>query len=99
MFCSVQALILCDVDLLLDSYMTYFHANYSPYELWTEVDDQTSICSVLAAKNLSEVAYNNFLDHTFLGEHKTTIHEYLATTGSGIMEEEPPESLKTRYGG
>ncbi|CAL2226877.1 unnamed protein product [Prunus armeniaca] len=54
---------------------------------------------VLAAKNLSEVAYNNFLDHTFLGDRKTTIREYLATTGSGIMEEEPPESLKTRYGG
>ncbi|BBG93145.1 hypothetical protein Prudu_001067 [Prunus dulcis] len=48
------------------------------------------------AKNLSEVAYNNFLDHTFLGDRKTTIRLYLATTGSGIMEEEPPESLKTR---
>ncbi|XP_062150328.1 uncharacterized protein LOC133858890 [Alnus glutinosa] len=54
---------------------------------------------VLAAKNLSDVAYNNFLDHTFLADRKTTIREYLATTGSGIMEEEPPESLKTRYGG
>lgn len=101
MFCSVQAVILCDVDLLLEiySYMTYFHSNYYSYELWAKVDDQTSICSVLAAKNLSEVAYNNFLDHTFLGDRKTTIREYLATTGSGIMEEEPPESLKTRYGG
>ncbi|KAK7847373.1 hypothetical protein CFP56_006691 [Quercus suber] len=56
-------------------------------------------CSVLAAKNLSEAAYNNFLDHTFLADRKTTIREYLATGGSGIMEEEPPESLKTRYGG
>lgn len=56
-------------------------------------------CSVLAAENLSDVAYNNFLDHTFLADRKTTIREYLATTGSGIMEEEPPESLKTRYGG
>uniref|UniRef100_A0A2N9H8I2 Uncharacterized protein n=1 Tax=Fagus sylvatica TaxID=28930 RepID=A0A2N9H8I2_FAGSY len=54
---------------------------------------------VLAAKNLSEAAYNNFLDHTFLADRKTTIREYLATTGSGIMEEDPPESLKTRYGG
>lgn len=56
-------------------------------------------CSVLAAKNLSDVAYNNFLDHTFLADRKTTIREYVATMGSGIMEEEPPESLKTRYGG
>ncbi|KAJ0035555.1 hypothetical protein Pint_24445 [Pistacia integerrima] len=54
---------------------------------------------VLAAKNLGDEAYNNFVDHTFLGDRKTTIREYLATTGSGIMEEEPPESLKTRYGG
>ncbi|KAG6731717.1 hypothetical protein I3842_01G143200 [Carya illinoinensis] len=54
---------------------------------------------VLAAKNLSNVAYDNFLDHTFLADHKTTIREYFATAGSGIMEEEPPESLKTRYDG
>ncbi|KAL8486175.1 hypothetical protein ACS0TY_022560 [Phlomoides rotata] len=54
---------------------------------------------VLAAKNLSDVAYDNFLDHTFLSDRKTTIREYLATSGSGIMEEEPPEELKHRYGG
>ncbi|GAA0164337.1 hypothetical protein LIER_19999 [Lithospermum erythrorhizon] len=54
---------------------------------------------VLAAKNLGDLAYNNFLDHTFLGDRKTTIRKYLATTGLGIMEEEPPESLKERYGG
>ncbi|KAH9626444.1 hypothetical protein KSS87_004946 [Heliosperma pusillum] len=54
---------------------------------------------VLAAKNLGEVAYNNFLDHTYLGNRETTIRQYLMTTGSGVMEEEPPESLKTRYGG
>ncbi|KAI5650862.1 hypothetical protein M9H77_36867 [Catharanthus roseus] len=54
---------------------------------------------VLAAKNLGDVAYDNFLDHTFLADRKTTIREYLATTGSDIMEEEPPEPLKERYGG
>ncbi|KQK06716.1 uncharacterized protein LOC100832854 [Brachypodium distachyon] len=54
---------------------------------------------VLAAKNLGEAAYSSFLDHTYLGDRKTTIREYLATTGAGIMEEEPPESLKSRYGG
>ncbi|CAE6193522.1 unnamed protein product [Arabidopsis arenosa] len=54
---------------------------------------------VLAAKNLGDEAYNNFLDHTFLGDRKTTIREYLSSTGSGIMEEEPPEALKSRYGG
>ncbi|XVE82199.1 hypothetical protein DITRI_Ditri15bG0128300 [Diplodiscus trichospermus] len=54
---------------------------------------------VLAAKNLGDIAYNNFLDHSFLGDRTTTIRTYLATTGSGIMEEEPPDSLKSRYGG
>lgn len=58
-----------------------------------------ALCSVLAAKNLGDVAYDNFLDHTFLGDRKTTIREYLSTTGLGIMEEEPPEQLKERYGG
>ncbi|KAL7123801.1 hypothetical protein ABFS83_14G006400 [Erythranthe nasuta] len=54
---------------------------------------------VLAAKNLSEAAYENFLDHTFLGDRKTTIREYLVNKGAGIMEEEPPLQLKHRYGG
>jgi len=53
----------------------------------------------LLQKNLGEPAYSNFLDHTYLGDRKTTIREYLDTTGAGIMEEEPPESLKSRYGG
>lgn len=54
---------------------------------------------ILAAKNLGDEAYNNFLDHTFLGDRKTTIREYLVTTGSGIMEEEPLESIKAFYSG
>ncbi|KAF5815762.1 hypothetical protein HanXRQr2_Chr03g0126721 [Helianthus annuus] len=54
---------------------------------------------VLAAKNLGNEAYDNFLDHTYLADRKTTLRKYLATTGSGIMEEEPPEPLKFRYGG
>ncbi|GMP76455.1 hypothetical protein CsSME_00033121 [Camellia sinensis var. sinensis] len=54
---------------------------------------------ILAAKNLGDEAYNNFLDHTFLGDRKTTIREYLVTTGSGIMEEEPLESIKAIYSG
>lgn len=54
---------------------------------------------ILAAKNLGDEAYNNFLDHTFLGDRKTTIREYLVTTGLGIMEEEPLESIKAVYSG
>lgn len=56
-------------------------------------------CSVLAAKSLGDEAYSNFLDHTFLADRKTTIQQYLEKMGTSIMEEEPPESLKTRYGG
>ncbi|CAH9136754.1 unnamed protein product [Cuscuta epithymum] len=54
---------------------------------------------VLAAENLGEVASNNFMDHTYLGDRKTTIRDYLATTGSGIMEEQLPGLLRERYGG
>lgn len=56
-------------------------------------------CSVLAAKSLGDEVYNNFLDHAFVADRKTTIRRYFETIGTGIMEEEPPESLKTRYGG
>lgn len=54
---------------------------------------------VLAARNLGNETYDNFLDHTYLADRKTNLRKYLATTGSGIMEEEPPELLKLRYGG
>lgn len=78
------------------------YGRYNIYKIWR---DDILPCRVylrhcvLAAKSLGDEAYNNFLDHTYLGDRKTTIREYLATTGSGIMEEEPPELLKTRYGG
>lgn len=78
------------------------YGRYNIYKIWR---DDIIPCRVylrhcvLAAKSLGDEAYNNFLDHTYLGDRKTTIREYLATTGSGIMEEEPPELLKTRYGG
>ncbi|XP_077218797.1 uncharacterized protein LOC143852989 isoform X1 [Tasmannia lanceolata] len=78
------------------------YGRYSIYKIWR---DDILPCRVylrhcvLAAKNLGEAAYDNFLDHTFLGDRRTTIREYFASTGSGIMEEEPPEALKFRYGG
>ncbi|KAJ4722107.1 Butirosin biosynthesis [Melia azedarach] len=82
-----------------------FFQNYERHNIDSFWPDDILPCRVylrhcvLAAKNLGDEAYNNFLDHTFLGDRKTTIREYLAMTGAGIMEEEPPESLKTRYGG
>ncbi|CAJ1940954.1 unnamed protein product [Sphenostylis stenocarpa] len=54
---------------------------------------------VLGAKSLGEEVYNNFLDHTFLGDRETTIRQYFERVGIKIMYEEPPESLKIRYGG
>ncbi|XP_074282297.1 uncharacterized protein LOC141606857 [Silene latifolia] len=82
-----------------------YHQHYGRYNIDKIWRDDILPCRlylrhcVLAAKNFGEVAYNNFLDHTYLGNRKTTIRQYLMTSGSGVMEEEPPESLKTRYGG
>ncbi|ESQ55850.1 hypothetical protein EUTSA_v10025823mg [Eutrema salsugineum] len=83
---------------------TYFH-HYGRFNIDKIWRDDILPCRlylrhcVLAAKNLGDEAYNNFLDHTFLGDRRTTIREYLSSRGSGIMEEEPPEALKSRYGG
>ncbi|KAJ4956195.1 hypothetical protein NE237_012978 [Protea cynaroides] len=78
------------------------YGRYNIHQIWR---DDILPCRVylrhcvLAAKNLGDAAYDDFLDHTFLGDRKTTIRQYFATRGSGIMEEEPPEPLKIRYGG
>ncbi|XP_058757998.1 uncharacterized protein LOC131631225 [Vicia villosa] len=83
---------------------TYFrqYGEYKIHKIWR---DDALPCRVylrhcvLAAKSLGDEAYNNFLDHTFIADRKTTIRQYFEKTGTSIMEEEPPESLKTRYGG
>ncbi|KAJ1692080.1 hypothetical protein LUZ63_008778 [Rhynchospora breviuscula] len=82
-----------------------YHERYGRYNIQKIWRDDILPCRIylrhciLAAKNLGEPAYSNFLDHTYISDRKTTIRQYLATDGAGIMEEEPPESLKTRYGG
>ncbi len=53
---------------------------------------------VLAARSLSEEAYSNFLDHTFLGDRRTTLRQYLIAN-PGIMQELPPPDLVGRYSG
>lgn len=53
---------------------------------------------VLAAKNLGTEAFDNFLDHTYLGDRKTTVRQHL-NCHPQIMKEEPPPLLKERYGG
>ncbi|XP_058758015.1 uncharacterized protein LOC131631239 [Vicia villosa] len=83
---------------------TYFqpYGEYNVHKIWR---DDVLPCRVylrhcvLAAKSLGDEAYSNFLDHTFIADRKTTIRQYFETVGTGIMEEEPPESLKARYGG
>ncbi|XP_014507090.1 uncharacterized protein LOC106766839 isoform X2 [Vigna radiata var. radiata] len=78
------------------------YGKYKIHKIWR---DDVLPCRVylrhcaLGAKSLGEEVYNNFLDHTFLGDRKTTIRQYFEKVGSKIMEEEPPQSLKTRYGG
>ena len=54
--------------------------------------------SVLSARSLSDEAHASFLDQTFLGDRTTTIREHLARN-PGLMDEEPPEHLRVRYGG
>ncbi|KAK9724228.1 hypothetical protein RND81_05G057200 [Saponaria officinalis] len=82
-----------------------YHQHYGRYNIDKIWRDGILPCRlylrhcVLAAKNLGDVAYNNFLDHTYLGNRQTTIRHYLTAAGSGVMEEDPPESLKSRYGG
>ncbi|CAK8563723.1 unnamed protein product [Lathyrus sativus] len=78
------------------------YGEYNIHKIWR---DNVFPCRVylrhcvLAAKSLGNEVYNNFLDHTFIADRKTTIRQYFEKTSTGIMEEEPPESLKTRYGG
>ena len=53
---------------------------------------------VLSAMALSDEAHDSFLDHTYLGDRKTTIREYLAAR-TDIMELVPPPELAERYNG
>lgn len=53
---------------------------------------------VLAAKSHGKEVEDNFLDHTFLGDRKTTIREWLERNQK-IMEELPPPHLAGRYTG
>ena len=55
---------------------------------------------VLAAKNCgsSECCYNSFLDETYLVDRVTTIRDYLKQHPE-VMDTEPPNNLKERYGG
>ncbi|CAI8610697.1 unnamed protein product [Vicia faba] len=78
------------------------YGEYNIHKIWR---DDALPCRVylrhcvLAAQSLGDEAYNNFLDHTFIADRETTIRQYFEKMGTSIMEEEPPESLKTRYGG
>lgn len=81
-----------------------FHKHYGQHGIDKVWRDDILPCRaylrhcVLAAKNLGTEAYNNFLDHSYLGDRQTTIRQYLDSCPS-IMEEEPPFLLKERYGG
>ncbi|KAG4932100.1 hypothetical protein JHK87_046102 [Glycine soja] len=95
---SIQAYILTEGR---EKYFQQF-GEYKIHKIWR---DGVLPCPVylghcvLAAKSLGDEVHNNFLDHTFLADRKTTIHQYFEKVSTCILEEEPPESLKTRYGG
>jgi len=57
---------------------------------------------LLAAKKLGALVYDNLLHHTFLGDRRTTLAQYLDAEPSrlhSILAEEPPPALAVRYGG
>ncbi|KAL7483000.1 hypothetical protein ACHAW6_008643 [Cyclotella cf. meneghiniana] len=53
---------------------------------------------VLASLRCGEECYESFLDETFLVDRRTTIREYLKSNPH-IMDLQPPEELRERYGG
>mmetsp|Transcript_16380 Transcript_16380/g.40382 ORF Transcript_16380/g.40382 Transcript_16380/m.40382 type:complete len:83 (+) Transcript_16380:706-954(+) len=53
---------------------------------------------VLAVQKQGNEVLDDFLDHTFLYDRKTTIRNHLESN-DGIMKEKPPESLMSRYNG
>lgn len=53
---------------------------------------------VLAAKHLDAIAYENFLDTSFLGDRTTTIRRYLEQNPQ-VMQMLPPKELEDRYNG
>ncbi|CAO2832180.1 unnamed protein product [Amaranthus hypochondriacus] len=63
-----------------------YHQHYGRYNIDKIWRDDVLPCRtylrhcVLAAKNLGDEAYSNFLDHTYLADRQTTIRQYLATT-------------------
>jgi len=81
-----------------------FHKKYGQYGIDKVWCDDVFPCRpylrhcVLAATKLGEVILNNFLDHTYLADRKTTIRQYL-TQKPEIMTELPPANLGDRYNG
>ena len=54
---------------------------------------------LLAAKNLSGEAYENFLDTTYLYDRKTKLRKYVEEKYDLIMDEKPKKELGDRYDG
>ncbi|CAK9228238.1 unnamed protein product [Sphagnum troendelagicum] len=83
-----------------------FNRRYGRHKIQKVYRDDILPCRVylrhciLASKNLGPDAYENFLDHSYLGDRTTTIRKYLESPiGRGIMDEVVPASLHDRYGG
>ncbi|KAK4405514.1 hypothetical protein Sango_0557900 [Sesamum angolense] len=97
--CESESLVVATFEILRSEIPSFIEREQE-FRFWlyyVPVTVMKNTC-VLAGQNLHHIAYDNFLDHTFLGDRKTTIREYLQTTGSGIMEEEPPQQLKHIFG-
>jgi hypothetical protein len=51
---------------------------------------------VVAAQKGPSLAYDSFLDETFLADQRTSLRQYLAENPN-MMLSEPPEEFKERY--
>jgi hypothetical protein len=86
----------------------HFHKQYKQYGIHTiwgwGADSGLKPCPVymrhcvLASQNCGTICHDSFLDETYLVDRETTLREYLKMN-PGLMDVEPPEELKHRYGG
>lgn len=86
----------------------HFNKQYKEYgvnTIWNwEEESGLKPCSVylrhcvLASQRCGKDCHDSFLDETYLVDRKTTVREYLEMNPE-LMDSEPPEELKHRYGG
>ncbi|CAD7697545.1 unnamed protein product [Ostreobium quekettii] len=81
-----------------------FHRRYGQYGIDTIFRDDILPCRVylrhcvMAAKGLHPRVFQNFMDHSYLGDRTTTVRQHVEKHPS-IMTTLPPPELEERYSG